>query len=97
MSGISKDVPPYMLIAGIRNKAKISKINKVGLRRNNFSREVIQNLDLAFRTIFKKDELLKKDAFEQVKKDFPDCQEVLYLVKFLEDSTRGFIQRTSDD
>ncbi len=97
MSGISKDVPPYMLVSGTRNKTKISKINKVGLRRNNFSKEVIANLDQAFRTIFKTDELLKKDAFELVKKRFPDCEEVLYLVKFMEDSTRGFVQRTSGD
>lgn len=97
VSGISQDVPPYMLLSGIRKKAKISGINKIGLRRAGFSKETVHNLDQAFRTIFKTDELLKKDAFELVKNQYPDCQEIAFLVQFLEESKRGFIQRASDD
>lgn len=97
VSGISQDVPPYMLLSGIRKAAKISGLNKIGLRRAGLSKETLSNLDQAFRIIFKTDELLKKDAFELVKKKYPDCPETIFLVKFLEKSKRGFIQRTSDD
>ncbi len=97
MSGISRDVPPYMLLAGTRKKTKLSGINKIGLRRAGFSKESIQHLDSAFRTVFRTEELLKKDAFAVVKEQFPDTEEVLYLVEFLENSKRGFVQRAGDD
>ena len=38
VSGISLDVPPYIILAGTRNRTRISGINKIGLRRNGFSR-----------------------------------------------------------
>ncbi len=97
MSGINKDVPPYMLLSGIRKKTKITGINKIGLKRAGVSRQAVHDLDKAFRIIFKKDEILKRDAFEMVKKQYPESKEIASLVKFLEDSKRGFIQRTSDD
>jgi UDP-N-acetylglucosamine acyltransferase len=97
MSGIGKDVPPYMLLAGTRNRTKISGINKIGLRRAGLSNDAIRQLDGAFRLIFKTDELLKKDAFEEVLKEFPDSAEAKNLVEFLTASKRGFIQRANDD
>ena len=53
MSGIGLDVPPYVLMEGIRNQMRISGINKIGLRRAGMSRGLIAQLDEAFRILFR--------------------------------------------
>lgn len=97
VSGIGLDVPPYVIIAGTRNRTRISGINKVGLKRNGFSRETIKMLDNAFRIIFRTPNLLMKDAIEVAKNEYPDCQEVQRLVKFFEDSKRGVVKQTVEE
>lgn len=97
VSGISLDVPPFVIIAGTRNRTRISGINKVGLRRYGLSRDTIKDLDTAFRIIFRTPNLLMKDAIEVARKQFPECQEVQTLVKFFEDSKRGVVKQTVED
>jgi len=97
VSGIGLDVPPYVIIAGTRNRTRISGINKVGLKRNGFSRETIKMLDEAFRIIFRTPNLLMKDAIEVARNEFPECAEVQTLVKFFEDSKRGVVKQTVED
>ena len=97
VSGISLDVPPYVIIAGTRNRTRISGVNKVGLKRNGFSRETIKNLDTAYRIIFRTPNLLMKDAIEVARTEFPDCAEVQPLVRFFEDSKRGVVKQTVED
>lgn len=97
VSGISLDVPPYVIIAGTRNRTRISGVNKVGLKRNGFTRETIKNLDEAFRIIFRTPNLLMKDAIEVARNQFPDCPEVQTLVKFFQDSKRGVVKQTVED
>ena len=93
-SGITLDVPPYVILGGTRNRTRIAGINKVGLRRNKFSRETIKKLDRAFKIIFRSPNLLMKDAIEVARKEITDCPEVEYLVKFFEDSKRGVVKQT---
>jgi UDP-N-acetylglucosamine acyltransferase len=97
VSGISLDVPPYVIIAGTRNRTRISGINKIGLKRNGFSRETIGKLENAFRIIFRSPNLLIKDALELAKQEITDCPEVDCMVKFFEDSKRGVVKRTVED
>ncbi len=97
VSGISLDVPPYVIIAGTRNRTRISGINKVGLKRNGFSRETIKNLDEAFRIIFRTPHLLMKDAIEVARTEYPNCPEVQTLVQFFLDSKRGVVKQTDED
>jgi len=97
VSGISLDVPPYVILAGTRNRTRISGINKVGLRRNGFSRETIRNLDKAFKIIFRSPNLLMKDAIGIAKKEIQDCPEVEMLVRFFEESKRGVVKQTIMD
>ncbi|MGW8192807.1 MAG: acyl-ACP--UDP-N-acetylglucosamine O-acyltransferase [Desulforhopalus sp.] len=97
VSGIGLDVPPYIIIAGTRNRTRISGVNKVGLKRNGFSRETIKKLDAAFRMIFRSPSLLMKDAIELAQREFPDCQEVQTMVKFFQDSKRGVVKQTIED
>ncbi len=97
VSGLSLDVPPYVIIAGTRNRTRISGINKIGLRRNGFSKDTVKKLDAAFRIIFRSPNLLMKDAIEIAKKEIVGCPEVDILVKFFEDSKRGVVKRTVED
>jgi len=97
VSGLGLDVPPYVILAGTRNRTRISGINKVGLRRNGFSRETIKDLTQAFKIIFRSPNLLMKDAIGMAKKEFPECEEVQILVKFFEDSKRGVVKQTVED
>ncbi len=97
VSGIGLDVPPYVIIAGTRNRTRISGINKIGLRRNGFSKETIKCLDKAFRIIFRSPNLLMKDAIDIAKSEFGDCPEVKTLITFFEESKRGVVKRTIED
>lgn len=96
VSGISLDVPPYVILAGTRNRTRISGINKIGLRRNGYDRETIGNLENAFRIIFRTPELVMRDALELARSEYPDCPEVQYLIRFFEESKRGVVKRTED-
>lgn len=97
ISGLSLDVPPYVIIAGTRNRTRISGINKVGLRRSGFTRETIKDLEKAFKIIFRSPNLLMKDAIGIAKNKFPDSKEVGILVKFFEDSKRGVVKQTTEE
>jgi UDP-N-acetylglucosamine acyltransferase len=97
LSGISLDVPPFVIIAGTRNRMRISGINKIGMRRSGMSRESIGKLEEAFRIIFRSPQLLLNDALVKVKEDIPDCPEVDLLVDFFQTSKRGVVKRTLED
>lgn len=97
ISGLGHDVPPYVIVAGIRDRTRVSGINKIGLRRNGFSRETIGKLDSVFRIIYRSPNLLLKDALVKARDEFPDCDEVEHMVQFFESSKRGVIRRTSEN
>lgn len=85
MSGISLDVPPYVILTGTRNRMRIAGVNKIGMRRNGMSREAVNDIDRAFRIIFRSSpQVLVKEALAQVTHEFPDSKEVRILVDFSE-------------
>ena len=97
MSGISLDVPPYVILTGTRNRMRIAGVNKIGMRRNGMAREAINDIDCAFRMIFRSSpQLLVKEALAQVIQELPDSKEVRVLVDFFRESKRGVVKRTED-
>lgn len=97
MSGISMDVAPYVILAGTRNRMRISGINKIGMRRNGVPRETISCLEQAFKMIYRAaPERLLKDSLKETKKAFPDCPEVQGMITFFEQSKRGVVRRTEE-
>ena len=52
-SKLVQDVPPYMLADGF--PAEVRSINKVGMERNGFSSEDLENVRAVFKTIYKSD------------------------------------------
>lgn len=97
MSGIGLDVPPYVIMEGVRNQMRIASINKIGLRRSGMDRETIRNLEEAFKILFRSPELLLKDALVKLEEEMPDCAEVQLMVQFFHSSKRGVVKRTLDD
>ncbi len=97
VSGLGFDVPPFVIVAGIREMTRVSGINKVGLRRNGFNRQAISNLDSVFRIIFRSPNLLLKDALELARKEYAEFPGVEEMISFFETSKRGVIRRTTED
>ena len=97
VSGVSKDVPPYTIVAGTRNRMRVSGINNIGLKRNGVSAEDIKKLRGAFKMIFRDDDLLLKEALEKARNTYPDCDLVKHLVDFIASSKRGIVRSFSDD
>lgn len=85
-SAVPMDVPPFCNVTG--NRAKLRGLNAIGLKRSNFSEEVIGELKKAYRILFRS-ELLLKQAMETVQDQVADLAEVRELVEFLRHSKRG--------
>jgi len=87
LTGISQDVPPYMMAAGSR--AKLYGLNTVGLKRHKFSEETLRALKKAYRIIFRSGLTLEK-AVKRVEEDeISQWPEVQHLLLFIQHSKRG--------
>jgi UDP-N-acetylglucosamine acyltransferase len=91
-SAVSKDVPPFAMVSGERGQMRISGLNKVGLRRNGFSRETISKIDGAYRILFYSG-LLHEDALEKAEQELGTCRAVAELLAFIRSSKRGVVKR----
>jgi len=91
-SGISKDVPPFIIVSGTRKHMRVSGINKVGLRRRGFDKDTLKKLDQAYKIIFMSPELLLQDALEQAAAEITDCEPVNHLINFFRSSKQGVIR-----
>jgi UDP-N-acetylglucosamine acyltransferase len=85
-SMVSKDIPPYCNATG--DRATLRGLNLEGLRRRGFTREQIETLKRAYRTIFQSGQKTK-GALEKVRQKFPKSPEVKRLADFIESSQRG--------
>ncbi|MFC1512913.1 acyl-ACP--UDP-N-acetylglucosamine O-acyltransferase [Thermodesulfobacteriota bacterium] len=97
MSGLSKDVAPYVIAVGIRNGLRVTGVNKVGLKRAGFDLEDIKQLSRAYKVLFRSNDLILQDALLKVEAEFADCQPVLRMVKFFRDSKRGVVRTAGED
>lgn len=85
-SGVNKDIPPYTMANGQR--AKLYGLNLVGLKRHNFSEDVLGDLKKAYRLIFRSSHTLEK-ALELAKAEIPNSPEVDHFIDFIKSSERG--------
>lgn len=88
MTGVSQDVPPFMLVAGERGW--LNNLNVVGLRRRGVNKETVTALKTAFKLIWRSN-LSREEALEKVRQDLGHCSEVQQLVDFLACSRRGVV------
>jgi UDP-N-acetylglucosamine acyltransferase len=88
MSGVEKDVIPFGMVLG--NRAHLSGLNIVGLKRHGFPREQIHELRQAYRMLFASEGTLK-ERLEDVDKMFPENALVRQIVEFISShSDRSF-------
>ena len=87
MSAVTKDTPPFCLVAG--NRARLVGVNLVGLRRRGLPPSTRSKLKRAYRILFHA-RLRLQPALERVRTELADSPEVQRLVRFLETSERGF-------
>jgi UDP-N-acetylglucosamine acyltransferase len=84
-----QDVVPFM-IAG-EEPLRVIGINQVGLERNGFSKETIDQLKRAHKVIFRNN-LTLKEAINALSTDFPPVDEIKHVIEFLSTSTRGIVR-----
>ena len=95
MSGIEHDVIPYGSVIG--NRAKLSGLNIVGLKRRGFTREEIHDLRKAYRLIFALEGTLA-ERLDDVAEDFGQNEPVMEIVDFIRaDSARAICQPALED
>ncbi len=86
LSGVPKDVPPYVIAAGSR--IKLHGLNIVGLKRHGFSDNTISLLKKTYRLIFRIG-LTLTEAIARVRAEVDQIPEVVKFVDFITSSERG--------
>ena len=95
MSGIENDVIPYGLVMG--NRAHLSGLNLVGLKRRKMPNEVIHDLRRAYRLIFAQ-EGTQAERLADVAELFCHVKPVMEIVSFMnKDSSRAICQPLFED
>jgi UDP-N-acetylglucosamine acyltransferase len=89
-TGVSQDIPPFVLASGER--AKLFGLNIVGLKRHNFSNEVILALKKTYQLVIRS-HLTIQEAMVRVEKEVPVCPEVKQFLEFVRNSQRGIPRR----
>ena len=79
-SGVENDVIPYGSIVG--NRAHLSGLNLVGLKRRGFSRDVIHDLRRAYRLLFSQ-EGTQAERIEDVADLFSNIEPVMEIIEFM--------------
>lgn len=86
---ITKDVLPYVMIAGQSTEA--CGINTVGLKRRGFSSATIDQLRRAYKIIFRKG-LTVQQALAELELMREECPEVEPMIQILNQSARGIVR-----
>lgn len=90
MSRVTQDVPPYTIGGGI--PYRMGGINRIGLKRRQFSFEARRSLAVAFRLLYRSG--LKVDvALQKIEEEIEPFPEISHLVDFCRSSRRGLIGR----
>jgi UDP-N-acetylglucosamine acyltransferase len=83
---LSRDVPPYVMVAG--NPAVPHAVNAEGLKRRGFSEEQIRNIRDAYRIVYRS-ELKLAEALAQLTPRLAGQPELRAFVEFIQGSTRS--------
>jgi UDP-N-acetylglucosamine acyltransferase len=94
MSGVENDVIPYGSVMG--DRARLSGLNIIGLKRRGFSREDIHNLRTAYRLLFAQEGTMA-ERLADVAGLYNNSSPVMDLIDFIRaDSARAICQPKTD-
>lgn len=85
-SAVVKDIPPYVIASG--DRASLHGLNSVGMKRQDFSKSVLNELKKAYRIVFRLG-LTVQQAVEKVEAEVEPLPEVLHFMNFVQKSSRG--------
>lgn len=88
-SVINRDVPPFVIVSG--NYARSYGINKVGLQRKGFSKELIQAINTAYKLLVRKRSNTQV-ALQKLNPLAEQFSEVKLLIDFIQGSERGIVK-----
>lgn len=88
-SVVVKDALPFAISQG--NHAKCYGLNRVGMRRRGYAKDVIEKLHHAYHLLLSA-KLNTTQAVEKIREEITDCAEVNYLLEFIESSSRGVVK-----
>lgn len=86
---VNKDIPPYIKAA--REPISYAGINSVGLRRRNFSNDVIREIQEIYRYLYLSS-LNISDALDHIEAELPATRERDEIIQFVRNSKRGVIR-----
>lgn len=86
---LGKDIPPYVIVG--REPVSYSGVNLIGLKRNGFSNEKINEIQEIYRIIYQSG-FNFSDAIAKIEKDFERTPEMEYIVDFVKSSPRGIVR-----
>jgi UDP-N-acetylglucosamine acyltransferase len=90
VSGVEGDVIPFGSVLG--NRARLTALNVIGLRRRGFDKAAIQRLHVAFRTLFGKEGVFA-NRLEATRAKFGNDLLVAEILAFIDaPSQRGLIR-----
>ena len=95
MSGVESDVIPYGTVTG--NRAHLSGLNLVGLKRRGVDRETIHALRNAYRLLFAQEGTMA-ERLQDVAEMFKDNEPVMDIIRFIEgNGSRAICQPKMED
>ena len=89
-SAVVQDIPPYVIAAG--DRAKLFGLNIVGLKRHEFSNDLIAALKKAYQIVIRS-HLTIQEAMVRVEKEVPSFPELTQFLDFIRSSQRGVLRR----
>ncbi len=89
-SGVSKDIPPYILSAG--HPIVYEGINAIGLRRRGFTNAEIDEIKSVYKIIYEENNNVS-DALRIIDEFFPEGKHARIITDFIRASKRGICRR----
>lgn len=86
---LTKDLIPYALAAD--SPIRVVSPNFIGLRRNGFSNEQIENIKNAYRILFRSN-LNTRQAIEKLIEEFDGNKDIERIINFINKSKRGIVK-----
>lgn len=86
LSGVSKDVPPFMVVAGVNT---IAGMNIIGMRRGGLTQQARNEVKQVFRVIYRQGNSVPRAV--QLLKEMNLASEGREILEFIESSKRGIV------
>lgn len=92
-TGLRFDVPPYVIVEGVRDQARVRTLNIEGMKRRQVPEESIAALKQAFKIVYRRDNTQEEAIAELAASDIVSDAYVNNFLEHLKNSHAGFQNR----